>query len=123
MKLDPSEGFLTTVSNLRGGATLNELDAALAEVVKATVETGRRGKLTLNLEIAPVDKANREYLRVVDAVAAKPAAPDRAVSLFFPTEEGGLTRKNPQMSIDEAVKPAEPEKAGPVRAIRGGESS
>jgi len=72
-----------------------EADTGLAELVRAVRETGRKGKVTVVLEVRPY-KGNDINVEVAAAVSgALPKAEPRA-GLFFVSGDGYLTRDDPR---------------------------
>jgi hypothetical protein len=92
--------FFTTLRDLRAGATLDDLDSAIAEVVAAVRATGKAGEITLKLKLRPPKKATATYLTVEDEVATKVPKHDRADTIFFPLADNSLSRNDPsQMQL------------------------
>lgn len=87
--------FAATLQDLDEGRLHAELTDALSEVVAQVMQQGKAGKLTLSLTIKPA--ARRSDAVVVGAsIAKKLPEPDRPESLFFATDDGGLSRRNPK---------------------------
>lgn len=112
-----SNSFLTNVQTQRGGELLDELGDQYRDLIAAVRETGKKGKLVLELEVKPSGGEDNEALTVHDNV--KPTIPehDRKPSMYFATQDNKLTRQHPQQqelpvrdatSGDEAPKPAAP---------------
>jgi len=92
--------FFSTLRDLRAGATLDDLDSAIAEVVSAVRATRKVGEVTLKLKIKPPDKSTANYLIVEDDVVVKPPKLDRADTIFFPLADNSLSRNDPsQMQL------------------------
>jgi molybdopterin converting factor small subunit len=87
--------FFETLRELRGGATLEELTSALAELVQAVRASDKAGELILKLRVRPPRKGTATYLTVEDIVTVKKPVMDRGDTVFFPTVEGGLSRQDP----------------------------
>lgn len=88
------------IKTLGGGRTAFQMASELERVVKGVVETAKPGKLTLTVEIAPLKGATNQ-LAVEGRIRA--TVPEKSdISVFFPTREGKLSRKNPdQREFDE----------------------
>ena len=78
----------------RNGALHGELTEKLAEVVQAAVEHGKKGKLTLIIEIQP-DK-DLEAVFVRDEIKPLVPQPARGTALYHTDEAGNMTRNNPR---------------------------
>lgn len=85
--------FFSALRELRTGATLDELDSALAEVVAAVKTIGKPGEITLKLKVCPGRGA--KYLTITDDVNVKVPKVDRADTIFFPLPDNTLTRTDP----------------------------
>lgn len=95
-----SGNFLKMLRELRGGLTVEDLDAALADVVASTTRTGRAGELILKLKVRPPKKSTATYLSVEDEVVTKVPKQDRADTIFFPLSDNSLSRNDPsQISL------------------------
>ncbi len=95
-----SGNFFQTLRDLRGGLTLEDLDAALAEVVAAVAKTGRAGEVHLKLKVRPPKKTTANYLSIEDDVVTKTPKQDRADTIFFPLSDNSLSRSDPsQISL------------------------
>jgi hypothetical protein len=87
--------FFSTLRDLRGGATLDDLDSAVSEVVAAVKATRKTGEITLKLKIRPPKKSSAVYLTVEDDVVTKVPRHDRADTVFFPLADNSLSRNDP----------------------------
>lgn len=75
------------------GATHAEVSRALAEVVAAALETGKKGYVTSKVEVEPLESGTvRLRLTTVKKVPEDPAA-----SIWFADGEGQLSRDNAGM--------------------------
>lgn len=91
------------------GRTHDELSQALHDVTAKVIETGKKGSLTLVLNIALLDKDPANGLIVTDEIKTKLPEHDRPASMFFPTSDGSLSRRDPrQMSFDDLQTLPEP---------------
>lgn len=86
---------------LRAGGVAIEMENSLADVIKAVRATGKKGKLTLTLEILPADKSTPvETVFVRDRIKAEEPKPEKKLTLFFTSEEGQLSANdNRQMDL------------------------
>jgi pyruvate/2-oxoglutarate dehydrogenase complex dihydrolipoamide acyltransferase (E2) component len=90
--------FAAVLQEIGGGKTAARLAAQLAELTAAVTATGKKGSITLKVEIKPVPKGEQHQLMVTAATAAKIPEPDEAspTSVFFATASGALTRDDPR---------------------------
>lgn len=108
--------IVDTLRELRHGAMLDEASEQLAEVVKRVRETGKSGALTIRLTVKPAGRGAVRTVVIEDDVANKLPEPDKEVTVFFPTEDGNLSRQDPtQMNLGlRAVEPAFDPETGEV---------
>lgn len=90
--------FFETLRELRQGRTLEDLEEALGEIVRAVEITGKAGELTLKLKVRPPRKGSNasSYLTVEDDVVTKIPRRDREDTVFFPLADGSLSRQDPR---------------------------
>lgn len=92
------------------GKTHEELSQALHDVTKKVIETGKKGSVTLTLTLGLLDKDPANGLIVTDEIKTKLPEHDRPASMFFPTDDGNLSRRDPrQMSFDDLATLPEPD--------------
>jgi hypothetical protein len=58
------------------------------------MQSGKAGKLTLSLAIKPAAKRS-DMVLIAASIGKKLPEPDRPESLFYATEDGGLSRHDP----------------------------
>jgi hypothetical protein len=101
--------YINTISQLSRRGLVAELDDALAEVVQHVRTNGKPGKITLELVIRPRD-ADVSSVDVIENVKVSLPPKKRLGSIFFPLEDGTLSRTDPaQQEMD-------------LRSIEGGKS-
>ena len=83
--------IISTLSEQRKGKMANEASDALARVVKACRDTGKKGSLTIKLSIRPTSSE----MMVSDEITEKTPKPDAAASVFYDDQEGNLSRTDP----------------------------
>ena len=89
-----ARSIVATLAEIRHGALLDEATSALCEVVQAVSSVGKGGEITIKIRVKPVSAASATL--VVDAeVTKKIPEADREVSIFFPTQDGSLTKTDP----------------------------
>ena len=84
--------FVRTLGELRRGLAVTEASNDLAKVVKEVQRTGRPGELVVVLKIRP----SGEGVTVEDDIKPKVPKMAKKPTSFFTTEDGGLTRNNPE---------------------------
>lgn len=94
--MDGNSHFLASVERVDGGAMIESADDALRQVVSAVRRTGKKGKVSLTLDVSPNGEKGLEVTGTVKA-----AAPQLAFgkSFFFADDEGNLTRRPPALDL------------------------
>lgn len=87
--------FADVLRELAGGATLNAAGEDLAKVVAAVKATGKKGELTLKLTVKPNDDGG-QTVTIADSITIKVPTRSRRPSIFFPTDDGDLSRSDPR---------------------------
>ena len=91
---DHANDFAEFLTEFGHGAVNRELTTQLRELVAACSETGRKGSITLRINV----KADGKMTAVgCDVKSAKPA-PALPGEIFFATDDGGLTREDPRQT-------------------------
>lgn len=86
---------------MRSGQVATDCNAKFNEVLKAVIDTGGKGKLTIDLTIAPSKMGmGGAVVEVETTHEAKMKKPELAIgkSFFFVTQDGTLTRDDPVQS-------------------------
>jgi len=92
--------FFETLRELRRGQTLAELGDKLSMLTESVCATGKPGKLTLTLTLAPASKRGTALL-LSDKVTLAEPLPDQANTIFYPTADFQLSRNDPnQMTFN-----------------------
>lgn len=95
MSQDNTEmSFTDFLSELDRGRVAEELGETLLAVIEGVRQTGKAGHVTLKIGTGWDRKA--DMLRVSTNVTSKVPKLDRAESLFFVTNDGTPTRKDPR---------------------------
>jgi len=91
---DGNSHFLMAIGRIDGGLPVETADQQLRDVIGAVQRTGKKGTVTLTLEISP----NGEMGFAASAkVSAKAPQIDFGQSFFFMGHNGDLTRESPTM--------------------------
>lgn len=102
-----------TLRSLRGGVLIDEASEALSELVNAVMDSGKPGKLTLELTLTKASR-NSGALVIRDKVTVKRPAEDAFETILYATPEGSLVTQDPKQAqlelrqVEEA--PARPPK-------------
>jgi len=86
--------FLETIALLNKRGTVQELDDKMAEAIRSVRTTGKAAEITYKVKIKPQD-AEGETVQIEDSITVKTANPLRKPALFFTTEDGRVTRDDP----------------------------
>tara|TARA_R110002167_G_scaffold91458_1_gene246128 strand:+ start:192070 stop:192435 length:366 start_codon:yes stop_codon:yes gene_type:complete len=96
----PVAPFIQTLSHLERGGLNDELTEELAAVVKAVRDSGKKGEVTLKLNVALM-KGTEDTVIIGSTVTAKVPQLDRPSTIMFSTFDGDLLRDDPrQISMD-----------------------
>ncbi len=93
--------------DIRKGRPVEEATQALADVVRAVDETGKKGSVTITLDVVPSKHGGPEKMLVCKIKTTKPIA-DIAPAIFFSDEQGDLHRVDPnqdEMKFEDAAGP------------------
>lgn len=94
--------FGTLVGQLDKKSAGRQLDEAVADLVQKIRLTGKPGKLTLTLNVKPTD-ADAQTVHVTQKISVTAPEIGSKPTLFFTTDDGGLTRTDPsqtEMQLD-----------------------
>lgn len=90
--------FFQILGDVRAGELNEELTAKLTQLVNAVRNTGKKGRLTLTIDLIPTKGL---AIEIEDDVKMKLPEMAKASTLMFPTVEGNLQLQNPmQKSLD-----------------------
>ncbi len=86
---------LDVFAQLRRGRMKHDLTERLHEVVQGVTNTGKKGKLVIELTIEPL-KNDKTQVDVTDVITTKVPTLSLPSSRFFVTDDANLTRDDPQ---------------------------
>lgn len=92
-----SEGnshFLMALGRVDGGMPVEVADEQLKKVISAVQQTGKKGKITVELEVSPNGELGFAVTAKVKATAPQVSF---GQSFFFMGRDGALTRQSPDM--------------------------
>ena len=83
------------LAQINRGALADEAAAMMADLVQEVSHIGRKGSLTITVEVAPFT-GNNDTVQLSGRVTVKPPSRDpRIAAVFFYDEHGGLSRQRP----------------------------
>jgi hypothetical protein len=96
-KLDETQTrpFAAVLQELHKGNVHAELSQLLHELVAAVRDTGKKGTLTVKLDVKPIKPGQVDTLEVTATVTANPPRVDTPTTVFFTDQTGNLTREDP----------------------------
>jgi recombinational DNA repair ATPase RecF len=86
--------FTDVLRDIRKGRVVDAATEALAEVVRAVLDTSKPGEVTLKLKITPQGKGDNAVVVSAEVKAKRPMAP-LPDALFFADLDGDLLRDDP----------------------------
>lgn len=86
---------LAAIKRLGGGLFLERLGAELGAVADEVVETRRKGKVTITLEIVALDQGGELAVAINETITRK-VPTRRPLGAIFYAHEGGLYRDDPR---------------------------
>lgn len=90
----PAPPFADVLQAINHGAVSDQVSAQLADLVQQVSHTGRKGSLTLTVEIAPFTGGGNT-VQVSAATVVKPPKNDPHAGVFFFDDKGALSRNDP----------------------------
>jgi hypothetical protein len=94
--------FISTLMAMRGGEVALDCDRKFKELLSSVLETGKKGKLNLGVEIKPSKFAmGGAVIEVETNHTCEVKRPELSVgkSLFFVAQDGSLTRDDPAQLV------------------------
>lgn len=89
-----SQSIADTLGQLRGGYALHEAGKRLDECVRAVRATGKKGSITLTIDITP-DRTDDRIIRMQPTIKAKIPEKGFSEGIFFVAPDGRLTKEDP----------------------------
>lgn len=89
-----SQSIVDVLGQIRGGAAVNKAGKQLEELVKAVLDTGKAGSISLIIDVKP-DKTDNRVVMMKPTIKTK--VPERGWSegIFFMGPDGKLTKDDP----------------------------
>ncbi len=95
--------FLELIGSFRRGALVNKADVEMAKVIAAVRDTGGTGKITIEL---PFKTNKGGQIECTPEVKSKIPTVPVGTGIYFATEDGALSRRDPmQMDIEDELAP------------------
>ena len=114
-QVDEPRDFASILLDLARGRTVGELSTELHGLIRKCQDTGKKGILTLTLELIPVP-GDTKQLVMRDQIKVKAPEHDRAPTNFYLDKNGRPQKDDPeQASLFDGVE-RRPAPEGPTRA-------
>ena len=110
--------FFDTMRDIRRGQLLEEAADGLQKVIAAVEETGKAGKLVIEIAVAPASKG-QGAVKVADKITAKLPALPAGETIMFVTTDNNLVVNDPRQRTLE-LKGVDAAQAEPLREIAAG---
>ena len=107
---DDFRDFSTILRDLDGGSVNEEATHQLRLVVRAARVAGKKGTLTIKLDVEP---DGRQFV-ISAKVDAKCPVPAPGITMFFADDDGDLQRSDPRQ---EPLRGIDPRPAQPLRTL------
>lgn len=110
------QDFEDVLVTLDRGQLIQDAEVALQEVVDAVRTTGKKGSITLKIDIAPASRGSVDTLFFKGKVDSSKPLPERQPSIFYADDENLVYRQDPnQFEMD--LKPAPEPDPAPLRKL------
>ena len=98
--------FLQLIEDLRTGEAMEEYNQLIEDLIRTVKSTGRKGLMTIKLELTPTGTEGLGTIAIKDLVEVKHPRPKVAETHLFINKKGGLsTRDSRQMELAGLVDP------------------
>lgn len=87
------------------GTTHDELSEYLQQLTAAVSDTGKKGSLSLRIDVEPI-KGDNAAFSISDKITLKLPEHDRGSSMFFRDADNNLTRRDPRQLEFESLREA-----------------
>ena len=91
-----SQSITDVLSQIRGGAALKEAGAELADIIRAVKATGKKGSITLKIDIEPDKTDDTVVTFQPDLTIKKPKKPFAKGMFYFDEKTGEVSREDPR---------------------------
>ncbi len=108
--------FAEFIRQQRDGDCAFECAAKMERLIEAVREKGAAGEFTLKIEVKPSTAGDGTQVLITDHPKIKVPDPKRKPSLFFTTQDNGLSRRNPnQLRFEDRAETDEDRQAWRAR--------
>lgn len=83
------------IISMRNGAANDLATDELEKLVKAVQATGKKGSVTIKMEVAKIEDGDTE-VKVTMKVASNIPVADIPAGIYYPSQDGGLHRTDPR---------------------------
>ena len=111
--------FSDLIDRIDAGGFADDIEEGLRDVVGAVQESGKTGKLKLEIKIKPASEGNDKQLFIVPKVDTTEPKPTRPPSILYADEDARLHGSDPDQMEMELRRPPEEERA-PLRKVENG---
>jgi hypothetical protein len=113
--------FTDFLARIDSGTFTDDLEDELQNVVGAVQESGKTGKLKLEVKVKLASEGNAKQLLVEPKIKTKEPRPTRPASIFYADDDAQLHRSDPDQKEMELKDPPS-EDSGPLRKVEGAAS-
>lgn len=89
-----TQAITDILGQLRGGYALHEAGKRMDECVRAVRATGKKGSITITIDIMP-DKTDDRIIKMQPTIKAKIPEKGFSEGIFFVAPDGRLTKEDP----------------------------
>lgn len=100
---DHTRPFADFLRETNRGRTHDELSDGLRDLVARVSDTGKKGALTLTINVEPV-KGSEGMLQVTEGVKLRLPEHARASSIFYASDDGNLQREDPNQPAFDSLR-------------------
>lgn len=90
--------FSDQVSKINKGATDSELTAEMVRLVKQVRDTGKKGSLTLTMNVQMLGNNNEDVVKITPDIKLSLPKVAQPAAIFWSTADGDLLRNDPQQN-------------------------
>lgn len=103
----PVQGIDVTLCELQNGGFMIEASQEFTRLIQAVRQTGKKGSITLTLNLKKVSRGDTPALEVQGDIKVKVPTAERSAALYFATDENLLVHNDPRQAklLFEEAKP------------------
>lgn len=88
--------FLETITAMRDGKVVSELEKQLAEVIASVYTTGKPGNVNLKITVRPMKNAEPGMIFLADEIKVTLPKLDKTATFFYASSDGKVSRRDPR---------------------------